>query len=497
MTRAISWTRALLLEAFSEPRVARYAPAALLATLVLRASLAPLGDPDAPWIAAAGREFLARGTVPRTNLWSAVDPAHPWVFHEWLLSPIYALLLTHVGPRGLALLGVLAGCATAASLLVALRAARVRADTSAWVLFVALLALQASVVSPRPGYALLSLPLLLLALTRSPAWTLRHLLAALALTLLWTNAHGSFPLALLLLGASALRAGPSDRRARVATLVLAALVTFANPYGAGLHALVWRYLRGGDPMAALLRAEIVEFRPLWTWPEPFANGWVVLACVGVVVLALRALWAGTRAHRVDALLALGLVAMGVMQSRHLALAALLGGALLGGVLDALRATSSLAWKVLRPSAIVTPAVVLGVSLLALRDPGLAPTLGGSGLASLARGVGPRRAWVPFDASGWFVWNARASGDARVLFDARNDCHPAEAARDALALERGALRGNALCVALTTRGIGVVVAPGDHPAMAVLGCEGWRLEARAGTWARAALSASGRPGRSRD
>ena len=90
-------------------------------------------------------------------------------------------------------------------------------------------------------------------------------------------------------------------------------------------------------------------------------------------------------------------------------------------------------------------------------------------------------WVPFDATGRFLWCARAEGDARLLFDARNDCHRAEVARDALALERA--QGD-LCAMLARRSLDVVLAPTNHPALqGVLRCQGWRVTRAAGGWVR--------------
>jgi hypothetical protein len=477
------WSRALLLDAFSERAVAVRAVVALLTVLALRAALAPVGDTDAWWIATAGRELLARGAVPRANLWSITHPQAPWVFHEWLVAPLYALGCARFGSAFVAMLGVVGGCATVSALLAAQRAGGVRDDTAAWSVFAAMLALQASAVSPRPGYALLALPLVTLALTRAPRWSPRRVAALVGITALWTNAHGSFPVALTLVFAAALRVVGRERRVRLGALTLCAAATLANPYGASLHGLVVRYLRGGDPMAAVLRAEVLEFRPLWSWPEPFANGWVLAACAGLALLAARAAARGSRGERVDAALTLALIALGALQARHLALAATLGLALLGPSLDAERRDRT-RWSLPRAWRLVAaPLALAGIALAVGPRDRVAATVGGSALPSLLRS--DDRAWVPFDATGWFLWNARRDGDARLLFDARNDCHRAEVARDALALERGTLTSPTLCTTLHGRGVTVVVAPTDHPALqGVLRCVGWRVVRAAGGWTRA-------------
>lgn len=474
------WTRALLLDAFSERRVAIGANVALLSVLSLRAAHEPVGDPDAWWIAAAGRELIARGAVPRTNGWSITDPSHPWVFHEWLISPLYALGCARWGSSFVALLGVAGACITITALLFAHRRAGVRDDTAGWTVFAWLLAAQSSAVSPRPGYALLALPLCVLALTRTPRWTPRTALSLALLTALWTNAHGSFPLALLLVGAAALRVTGSERWSRLSALLLAAAATLANPYGLALHRLVLRYLVGGDPMAAVLRREVLEFRPLWTWPAPFANPWIVTACAGLAALALHGLRRGRRSTRVDAGLTLLLVAMGVMQSRHLVLAALMGFALLAPQADLLRRERA-PWTLPRSPVLI--ALPLALALLVVRGrERVAMSLGGQALPRLIAGAGALRAWVPFDATGWFLWNARAHNDARLLFDARNDCHRAEVAEDALALERGQ---GAACEVLARHGVTTALAPTDHPVLQrILRCDGWRVVRSEGGWSRA-------------
>ncbi|MFO0624255.1 MAG: hypothetical protein U0325_01450 [Polyangiales bacterium] len=481
MRPAPRWSRALLLDAFSERRVAVGANVALLTVLALRAVREPLGDPDAWWIAAAGRELLATRRVPAANAWSSAHPHDPWVFHEWLLSPLYAIAARHGGSALLALLGVLAGLGTAAALLVTHRRAGVRDDTAAWTVFVALLALQSSAVSPRPGYALLALPLLTLALTRAARFTPAVIAALVALTAVWSNAHGSFPLAVLLVGASVLSAPAAERWRRAGTLALCALTTLLNPFGADLHRLVLRYLVGGDPMAAVLRAEVLEFQPVWRWPAPFANPWVVAVNLGVAALAAHAL--RVRARRVDATLALLLGALGVMQARHLALAAVVGLALLAPHLEGLRVERP-RWSLPAiPALFAVPALL--AALLAAGTPRdhVAHGVGGAALPALAQDLRAPRAWVPFDATGWFLWSARARSDARLLFDARNDCHRAEVARDALALERA--QGD-LCRVVAARSLDVVLAPADHPTLrGVLRCPGWRVTGAAGGWVRAA------------
>ena len=69
------------------PRWSLSLVAALFAALTLVATK-PIADPDVWWVAAAGREMMAQGHVPLTNLFSFADGAHPWIMHEWLLPTL-------------------------------------------------------------------------------------------------------------------------------------------------------------------------------------------------------------------------------------------------------------------------------------------------------------------------------------------------------------------------------------------------------------------------
>lgn len=91
-------TRLLLLRAFTEPRVVAGTVGAMFALLSLRAVIEPVFDPDVWWVAAVGRDEILRGHLPRTNGYSFVDGAVPWVMHEWLLGAPYALGLARFCP---------------------------------------------------------------------------------------------------------------------------------------------------------------------------------------------------------------------------------------------------------------------------------------------------------------------------------------------------------------------------------------------------------------
>lgn len=58
--------------------------AATLTLLYFLLGFHPLWDIDVFWHIAAGRWIVAHGTLPTTDIFSAVDPARPWVTFQWL-----------------------------------------------------------------------------------------------------------------------------------------------------------------------------------------------------------------------------------------------------------------------------------------------------------------------------------------------------------------------------------------------------------------------------
>src|ERR1700678_1471348 len=82
----------------TRPRNLTAIVATVLATAMLVVAVTPIHDTDVWWVAAAGRDMLAHHAVPRENLFSFVEPTHPWVMHEWLFGPLYAFGLAHFGP---------------------------------------------------------------------------------------------------------------------------------------------------------------------------------------------------------------------------------------------------------------------------------------------------------------------------------------------------------------------------------------------------------------
>ena len=81
----------------------RYSPALGLLAIVI-ADIRQLSDPDL-WIhLLSGRELLAHGVLPLTNIYSYSAPNFRWLHHEWLSEVIMSALFDHYGAFGLKLL---------------------------------------------------------------------------------------------------------------------------------------------------------------------------------------------------------------------------------------------------------------------------------------------------------------------------------------------------------------------------------------------------------
>ncbi|MEZ4407137.1 MAG: hypothetical protein R3A52_11745 [Polyangiales bacterium] len=481
---------ALPLRALGDRRFGPAALALLAGVLAARASAQPVTDPDAPWIAALGRELLATGHAPRVNGWSFTAPSQPWVAHEWGLSPLYALALSRFGPWGASLLGAVGASLTLGLLLrLTLLRARRRA-VGVGLAFASLLVLREAIFSPRPACVTLALPLAAAALLLRPALTRAHALASVALTVAWANLHGSFPLAAMIAAAGVVAF--DDRRGlRVATAFGCALAPLCNPYGPRLYALVFDYAAGGATTHAL-RGALAEFQPLWRAPAPWSDLAIVAALGSLVALSLGRIASRPRSV---AWVSLGLCAMALSQARHVALALTLGLALCVSAADdaldrLLRGLDAALhppedgprglelWR--RATAWCVAAIALGAlaGRAAPTSGQVARALGGDGLRALVDGAAGARVVVPFAASGWALWWGLPRG-ARVFYDARNDCYPEAVARAAFALEGGASLDR-----VEASRVELVMAPEGHAlAEAARRDARWVVSARSGAWSR--------------
>jgi hypothetical protein len=409
-------------------------------------------DSDVFWVAAAGRRMLASGAFPRTNGWSFTAPDHAWVMHEWGFAVPYALGLETWGPRFFALVAVATTIVTAGAVLAAARSVLGGARGAGSALLVWAACFGVFHLTARPFVLALPLAAGMVALAFAPRFGWKHLLGAGVLALAWANLHGSFPVgpALLLLGALE---RPEARRLRCVAAGLAVGVSFLNPYGTDLHALVWSYV-AGDGTFALLREHLVEQRPLWDGGLGFLSPVELLGLGLLAVAAVTALVKDTR-RPLRPLVVLALLALAGTRARHASLAAVLGPVLLAPTLALATARlrepagRRLFGTTLLPAACLGPLALLAVAILG--RPAVGPALGGDELAPLLARVPTGGAVsVPFELSGRAAW----LGDRRqlrLLYDSRNDCYPADVARLGLALDVGGPELRELRSALRERG----------------------------------------------
>ena len=478
------------LAALGRPAIAVASLGIVFAWFAARSASRPVDDADVWWIAAAGRDALAHWAAPATNTYSFTAPDHPWVMHEIGFGLAYALGVGALGPAFIPLLS-LALAALVLTAAVPTLVARSRHPASApLVLLLVMAGTRDALFAPRPSHASLIFPVVMVALTFRPGWSAARAAWAVLLEAAWANAHGSFPLGIAILTAGAFDAEErSEIRGRFVTTALAALATLANPYGIELHGLVERYLRGSDDSTAIIHRHVVEFFPIWRWPEPFVNPFNTVLLGMVTVLAVSGLVRRRCVAR--AALALALVALGVYQARHVTLAVVVGALLVHPELDLLCAETTDAPVRVIPAAWLAFSVVPGFLLASISwgsalsersaEQWIAPEVDGPSVWRLAQEL-PRDAkvYAPFDFSGLVLWLGAPRG-VRMFYDARNDCYPHEVAEAAFALEGPEARRNAATV-LDRWGTEFALVPQTHPVFAALSASAsWSTWQRDGRW----------------
>ncbi|HEX7663074.1 MAG TPA: hypothetical protein VF407_01115, partial [Polyangiaceae bacterium] len=387
-------------------------------------------DPDVFWVAAAGRDMLATHDVPRTNLWSFVDGAHPWTMHEWLFGPPYALGLRAFGPAfflGVGIVfGIVIGLLVTGAFLADVRSNAVALGAALAVLFIC----DPRIGLARPTYAALVFPLALAILAFRPRFGNAHAAGAIAIAWVWANAHGSFPLGWIVLAAAF---AETPNRPHAIAVVGAVLASFVNPYGLGLHRLVVDYALGRGS-AAEAHAHVYEYAPIWrseyhevTPPLLLAAS---IACgLGAALLLAR------RRHVARAGLVLLFAIAGLLAARHVVLAPLVGTVVLAPAIDERITKADAVVRPLRLAvAVFAPALVLGLALLAIRaartapEDLLSPKLGGADVVALVHDVpDDTRVYTPFRSASLVIWEGAPRG-IRIFYDSRNDCYSPEVAR---------------------------------------------------------------------
>jgi hypothetical protein len=245
--------------------------------------LSLLGDGDTGWHIRTGDYILAHGTVPAQDIFSFSRPGQPWFAWEWLSDVIFAQCHRSWGLEGVAVLGGLLVCLSAALLFAWL----LRRGAGAGIaLGVTLATASAASVHYLARPHLFSLVLLIAGLwmldedRREPSpwlWTLIPMAAW------WANLHAGFAawlgtLGLLVMVSAAQRNLAAFRRYGLLTL-FSAVATLANPYGWQLHRHVLAYLGSG-----WIAAHVSEFQSPQIRNE---NMWIfaILLLTGVAASA--------------------------------------------------------------------------------------------------------------------------------------------------------------------------------------------------------------------
>ena len=226
--------------------------------MLVNLSLQPLIDPDFGWHLRTGLDLIRNGwRLPATDPYSHTMPDWPWVEHAWLMDGLIGLVHDGFGATGeLAIILLFATVITAAFL------AGVAPAHAGWTMKLTAAVAAAWTALPFLGARMQMITLLNLGVTliiwcrylhgdRVRLWAIPPLL------LLWANLHGGFIAGLFLLGlivtvslmmrvAAVYRPTVAHRsdepilswariRHLAEVLIMAALLTFVNPYGWRLH----------------------------------------------------------------------------------------------------------------------------------------------------------------------------------------------------------------------------------------------------------------------
>ncbi len=424
--------------------------AALLAAIygarVLVAATVWIFDPDVWWVAAAGREILTTRLVPTQNLFSFVEPAHPWVMHEWLLGVPYAFLVERMGPAGFALVA-LGVAASALLLIVWATVGRARLLLVGLAMAsVALCCFGDRFLTARPTHIALLFPLLLTPVAFGSRFSRESILVAATVECIWTNSHGSFPLGIAVLAAGALDQ-PIDRARRILGTVVAASMTFVNPYGLSLHRLVLGYAGGNDGIYREIHQHITEFDSILRSSAVDPRQQAALAALSVVVIGMFF----ARKYRARAVLCALLIGMAIRQARQCEVAGLLTCSLivpyLDGLLEGVQFASLDVPGLRRKMALILtlPPIAVGIAAFAMTYRSRTPDewLGeGAPFVHVVEATpDDARAFVPFHDAGQAIWYGWPRG-IRVYYDPRNDCYDAATFRSFRELEFGPLSADA-------------------------------------------------------
>jgi hypothetical protein len=277
-----------------------------------------LADPDTYSHIALGRWILEHHAVPMVDPLSQTMRGAPWVAFEWLSQVAYASAYALGGWVGVVALAC-AAMAAAFGLLT-------RFLLREWQPVPVLIAVLAALVLASPHILarphVLALPLMVgwvasliraVDERRAPPWQLLPMMT------LWANLHGSFTFGLAMIGGVACDAiwnAPPTARLRVARQwiifgLLALIAACLNPSGPAIILVTFKTAALGDALSI-----ITEWRPQdFTQLGPFET--IMLAGFGY------ALYRGVKLPVLRLVMLLGVLHLGLSQSRHADLLGLL------------------------------------------------------------------------------------------------------------------------------------------------------------------------------
>jgi hypothetical protein len=277
-----------------------------------------LADPDTYSHIALGRWILEHRVVPTTDPFSLTMRGEHWVAFEWLSQVAYAAAQWLGGWVGVVTLAALAA-ATALGLLTHFLL-REWQPVPTIIAVLAALVLVAPHILARPHVLALSLMVAWVAsliravdTERAPTWQVLPLMT------LWANLHGSFTFGLAIIGALACEAlwnaAPSDRLRVARQWILFGFLALAaaciNPYGPEIILVTFRTAALGQALSIIIEWQPQDFSHL----GPFEL--IMLAGFGY------ALYRGMKLPPVRIFMLLGVLHLGLSQSRHADLVGLL------------------------------------------------------------------------------------------------------------------------------------------------------------------------------
>ncbi|MHB8907360.1 MAG: hypothetical protein ACYDAA_00575 [Syntrophales bacterium] len=284
-----------------------------------------LADVDLWGYIAFGRVFWETGQFPYHDLFAYTPTKDPWVYHEWLTGVLYYDIYRLTGNAGLQLLRYVLILATI--YLIYLTAVR-RGSTplaACVALIPAMLLISFGYVPVRAQmftYFFFALTLYILENARlGQRWPILAWL--LPIQVLWCNFHGGFIAGLGLIGLYGIGEALSGRKSLpiLAAGILAAAVTFINPYGARY----WLYIAEA---AFMPRPEINEWvsvvgaikKGIYTFPAYLFSVMASLALVGYLLRRRR--------DHVEILVIGAMIFIGISHVRHSVFLGLVFGAYL-------------------------------------------------------------------------------------------------------------------------------------------------------------------------